>query len=117
MLINKTVTYVCFHQEHKDVEIEWRLCRVLYNMSKEPKYDKAAKKDFILQAYDIISKQLKDNSDHFAVQKWYALLLDAKSSYDGLKERIKQLENVKKHMDVSFLNCIMYSDTDLFIKK
>lgn len=34
----------------------------------------------------------------FAIHKWYAILLDAKSNLDGIKERITQLENVKKHM-------------------
>lgn len=84
----------------EDVEIQWRLCRVLYNMSKEAK-DETYKKELILKAYEVISKQLEKHGDNFAVQKWYALLLDAKSSYCGIKERIKQLENVKKHMDVS----------------
>lgn len=70
-------------------------------MSKESKYDKDYKRDLIFLAYRIISEQLNDHWENFAVQKWYALLLDAKSSYDGIKERIKQLENVKKHMDVS----------------
>lgn len=69
-------------------------------MSKESKYDKQYKKNLVLQAYDIISKQLAEKQDHYAVHKWYALLLDAKSCYDGTKERIKQLETVKKHMDV-----------------
>lgn len=35
----------------------------------------------------------------FAIHKWYAILLDAKSNLDGMKERIQQLENVKKHME------------------
>lgn len=70
-------------------------------MSKELKYDKRYKQDLMHQAYEIISQQLDKNQDHYAVHKWYALLLDAKSSQDGIKERIRQLENVKKHMDVS----------------
>lgn len=39
---------------------------------------------------------LKD--DDFAGHKWMAVLLDAKSSLDGIKERVSQLDNVKKHM-------------------
>ena len=69
-------------------------------MSKESKYDKTYKKTLVIQAYDIILKLLNETQDHYAVHKWYALLLDAKSSLDGVKARIKQLENVKKHMDV-----------------
>lgn len=70
-------------------------------MAKESKYDTATQSNFILEAYSIIASLLQNNWDHFAVQKWYALLLDSKSSMEGIKERIRQLENVKKHMDVS----------------
>ncbi|KAL0901618.1 hypothetical protein ABMA27_006834 [Loxostege sticticalis] len=70
-------------------------------MSKEPKYDQKYKKELVMQAYNIISDELSKNEDNFAVQKWYALLLDAKCTYDGIKERIKQLENIKKHMDLA----------------
>lgn len=83
------------------MEIQWRICRVLYNMAKEPKYDRQYKKTLLLEAYEIISEQLEKHPDHYAVHKWYALLVDAKSSLDGIKERIRQLEIVKKHMDVS----------------
>lgn len=83
------------------MEIQWRICRAMYNMSKEPKYDKAYRKELIIDAYSIISEILSKNYENFAVQKWYALLLDARSSQIGIKERINQLENVKKHMDVS----------------
>ncbi|XP_011555169.3 regulator of microtubule dynamics protein 1 [Plutella xylostella] len=84
-----------------DVEIQWRICRVLYNMSKDPKANENSKKSLIARAYLVISGILEDNYNHFAVQKWYALLLDAKSANDGIKERIKQLETVKKHMDLA----------------
>ncbi|CAG9796667.1 unnamed protein product [Diatraea saccharalis] len=70
-------------------------------MSKESKYDKSYKRDLILKAFEIISEEIINHNEHFAVQKWYALILDAKSSYDGIKERIKQLENIKKHMDLA----------------
>ncbi|XP_047025899.1 regulator of microtubule dynamics protein 1-like [Helicoverpa zea] len=89
------------HQDKNNVEVQWRICRALYNMSKESKYDKQYKNTLVLQAYDIILKVLNESQDHYAVHKWYALLLDAKSALEGVKERIKQLENVKKHMDMA----------------
>lgn len=70
-------------------------------MAKERKYNTTTQTNFILEAYAIIASVLQNNWDHHAVQKWYALLLDSKSAREGTKERIKQLENVKKHMDVS----------------
>ncbi|XP_022821293.1 regulator of microtubule dynamics protein 1-like isoform X1 [Spodoptera litura] len=89
------------HQDKGNVEVQWRICRALYNMSKESKYDKQYKNNLVCQAYDLILKVLNDTQDHYAVHKWYALLLDAKSSLDGIKERIRQLENVKRHMDMA----------------
>ncbi|CAB3240541.1 unnamed protein product [Arctia plantaginis] len=89
------------YELENSVEIQWRICRVLYNMSKEQKYDRQYKKTLLLEAYEIISEQLEKNPDHYAVHKWYALLVDAKSSQDGIKERIRQLETVKKHMDMA----------------
>ncbi|XP_023946540.2 regulator of microtubule dynamics protein 1 isoform X1 [Bicyclus anynana] len=88
-------------QNEKDIEVKWRICRVLYNMAKDSKYDEQYKKDIISQAYDIIAPEVDQNWDNFAVHKWYALTLDAKSSYIGIKEKITQLENVKKHMDLA----------------
>ncbi|GBP21986.1 Regulator of microtubule dynamics protein 1 [Eumeta japonica] len=96
-----SVALVLKGKDAQHVEVQWRLCRVLYNISKQPKTDKEEKKAIIFEAYQIISEQLNKHSNNYAVHKWYALLLDAKSSYDGIKERIKQLENVKKHMDVA----------------
>ncbi|KAG6455204.1 hypothetical protein O3G_MSEX009094 [Manduca sexta] len=87
--------------DSQNVEVQWRICRALYNMSKEPKHDSKYKKELVFQAYKIIANELNFHEDNFAVQKWYALLLDSKSSYEGIKERIKQLETVKKHMDLA----------------
>ncbi|XP_053612781.1 regulator of microtubule dynamics protein 1-like isoform X1 [Plodia interpunctella] len=85
----------------KDIEIYWRISRVMYNMSKEMKYDIEYRKLLILEAYKILSEQVQNNYDRYEVHKWYALLLDAKSAQEGIKERIKQLENVRKHMDLA----------------
>lgn len=89
------------YENENSVEVKWRTCRVLYNMSKEQKYDTGYKRDLVLQAYEIISQQLETHPDHYAVHKWYALLLDARSALIGIKEQIKQLETVRKHMDVA----------------
>lgn len=50
------------------------------------------------EAFKQISEALEKDENNFAIHKWYAILLDAKSNLDGMKERITQLENVKKHM-------------------
>ncbi|KAI5640510.1 regulator of microtubule dynamics protein 1 [Phthorimaea operculella] len=89
------------NEQGKNVEVLWRTTRALYNMSKQTKYNNAQKKSMVNDAFLIISDLLQTHYDNYAVQKWYALMLDAKSSYDGVSERIKQLENVKKHMDLA----------------
>ncbi|VVD04160.1 unnamed protein product [Leptidea sinapis] len=70
-------------QDQNNIEIKWRICRVLYNMAKDPIHSKEHKKDLICRAHDIISGELENHWDVFAVQKWYALILDAKSSSEG----------------------------------
>lgn len=70
-------------------------------MAKDQRYDTTFRKALILQAFKIINEELDKHWDNFAVQKWYALVLDAKSSNEGTKEKIEQLENVKKHMDIA----------------
>lgn len=75
------------------------MSRALYNMSKTAS-DVEAKK-MIFEAYDLLAKALEIKEDHYAVHKWISILLDAKSSYKGTKERIHQLYNVKNHMLVN----------------
>lgn len=47
----------------------------------------------------MISKALEIDESNYACHKWMAVLLDAKCELVGIKERISQLENVKKHME------------------
>ncbi|XP_012286603.1 regulator of microtubule dynamics protein 1 [Orussus abietinus] len=84
------------YRDEQDVEILWRLSRCLYKMSKTKK-DYEAKK-LIYEGYELISLALSIKEDHYAVHKWVCVLLDSKSSYEGMKERIKQLNTVKNHM-------------------
>ena len=58
----------------------------------------AEAKKMIFEAYDLALKALEIKEDHWAVQKWAAVLLDSKSNFEGKKARIQQLFNVKKHM-------------------
>ncbi|XP_072944341.1 regulator of microtubule dynamics protein 1-like isoform X2 [Epargyreus clarus] len=88
-------------KEEHDVEIKWRICRVLYNMSKDQKYEASYKKKLISRAYQIIASELDSNWNNHAVQKWYAIILDAKSTNAGMTEKIEQLGNVRKHMDLA----------------
>ncbi|XP_051159562.1 regulator of microtubule dynamics protein 1-like [Leptopilina boulardi] len=80
----------------KNVEILWRLSRAMYKMSLSAT-DVEGKK-IIFEAYNIISSALEIDENNWAAQKWMAIILDAKSGFEGMKSRINQLHNVKKHM-------------------
>jgi hypothetical protein len=86
-----------FEQESNDVEILWRLSRALHHMSKM-ECDNEDKKRYVFEGYDLILKAIQLNDSHYAVHKWYSIFLDARSAYDGIKARVTQLPNVKKHL-------------------
>lgn len=52
----------------------------------------------IREGYTHVQEALNLRDDDFAGHKWMAVLLDSKSGLDGVKARVSQLENVKKHM-------------------
>lgn len=84
------------HNDSNDVEILWRLCRAMYNMSKTTSEVEAKK--MIYEAYDLICKAQDIQEKHYAVHKWISILLDSKCTYEGMKARIKELHNIKTHM-------------------
>lgn len=78
-------------------EVLWRHGRALFKVS-GTESNSSKKSELIREAYKFIADSLAKNEENFAVHKWFAILLDAKSNLDGIKERVTQLENVKKHM-------------------
>uniref|UniRef100_A0A182JNV4 Regulator of microtubule dynamics protein 1 n=1 Tax=Anopheles christyi TaxID=43041 RepID=A0A182JNV4_9DIPT len=77
-------------------EIKWRLARVTFSLSKPQPSPR--KEELVREAFRYAEEALKLNDGDFASHKWYSILLDAKSSLDGIKERVTQLETVKQHM-------------------
>ncbi|XP_043278147.1 regulator of microtubule dynamics protein 1-like [Venturia canescens] len=84
------------YKDGSSAEMLWRLSRALYHMSKSANPDEA--KAMIYEAYDLVSKALSLEDDISQVHKWYTVLLDSKSEYEGKKARIQQLQTVKNHM-------------------
>ncbi|PNF44111.1 hypothetical protein B7P43_G15937 [Cryptotermes secundus] len=85
------------YKESNDVEILWRLSRALHHMSKQQCHNEE-KKRYVFEGYDLIVKALQLNDSHYAVHKWYAIFLDTRAAYDGIKARVTQLPNVKNHL-------------------
>lgn len=86
------------YRETSEIELLWRLSRVLYNMSQEIGVPPEEKKALIFESFDIISRSLALDETNFANHKWMSILLDARTAYDGIKARISHLQSVKNHM-------------------
>jgi hypothetical protein len=65
------------------------------------------RKNLILEGYEVAERALQRGEKVSAVHKWFSILLDAKSHFDGMKARITVTEKVKQHMLV-FLECTIY---------
>lgn len=59
--------------------------------------DKKQKEDYIRNAYTLVEEALKKDDQNFAIHKWYGILLDARAELDGIKSRVTECENVRKH--------------------
>lgn len=83
--------------DQEDPEVLWRTGRALFKVSDTVPSNK--KPEIIREAYNFVAKSLSRDDKNFAIHKWYAILLDAKSNLEGIKERVTQLEVVKRHME------------------
>ena len=52
-----------------------------------------------MEAYSYVEQALKVNDSSSGAHKWMFILLDKKTSYEGLKERISQSYVVKTHIE------------------
>ncbi|XP_076645395.1 regulator of microtubule dynamics protein 1 isoform X1 [Halictus rubicundus] len=84
------------YRDSGDVEILWRLSRALYKMSETA--TEVEGKKMVYEAYDLITTALKIKEDHWAIHKWMSVILNSKSSFEGMKVQIRELYNVKNHM-------------------
>lgn len=93
----ETVDFLKTIDDQSSSEVLWRLGRALFKVSGS-ETNNTKKAEQIRESFKFISDSLEKDDQNFAVHKWFAILLDAKSNLDGIKERVSQLENVKKHM-------------------
>jgi tetratricopeptide (TPR) repeat protein len=77
-----------------DVEIYWRLCRCIFDLSGEQK-DK--KKELILQSLEWAEKTLAKCPDYWLSHKWMAIVLSGLSAYRSTKEKILDSVKIKEH--------------------
>lgn len=85
-------------QFYQNVEVQWRICRALYKMSSDEELSSSIRANMILEAYGLIVQTLELEDGHPEVHKWMAILLDAKSSLDGIYSRLRNASKVRYHM-------------------
>ncbi|XP_070503540.1 regulator of microtubule dynamics protein 1-like [Chironomus tepperi] len=83
--------------DQSSADVQWRLGRALFKCSGMDG-NSSKKNELIRDAYKSIHEALQKDDNNFAIHKWYAILLDANANLDGMKARVQELENVKKHM-------------------
>ncbi|XP_058116135.1 regulator of microtubule dynamics protein 1-like [Anopheles ziemanni] len=88
-------------QTDRSYEILWRLCRVIYSLSREFVDDASKSKQLealIFEGFDYSKKAFELAPERSAAHKYYAIFLAEKSGIDGLKERVLQLSTILKHL-------------------
>lgn len=78
-------------------ELYWRLARAAYEKSKASK-SADEKRRFVFEAFDHVSRALQLDEKSFATHKWFAILLESKSAYEGTTAKIKESYKIKEHL-------------------
>lgn len=81
----------------------WRLCKSQYLCSVlvGQDGDKDRKKELILEAINTGEQALKLNANNSEAHKWYAIALGSRGEFSGVKEKILDGFEFKKHIDLS----------------
>ena len=76
--------------DQSNANVLWRNGRALYKLAGiEANKDK--RPELIREAFKFVEQALVKDEQNYACHKWFAILLDAKSNLDGIKERVTQL--------------------------
>jgi len=78
-------------------ELLWRWARAAFEKGKKSQ-NVEEKKRFTFEAYEHAKRALELDDKVFAAHKWYAILLEAKSAYEGTTAKIKESYKIKEHL-------------------
>jgi len=92
---------IFWFQGKPEPEVNWRIARLLYNISKSD--GGTDKKQKIEESYALLQEALEIDQENFAVHKWMAIILNEVSCLQGIKAQILESFNVRKHMLVGFM--------------
>ncbi|KAI1717054.1 regulator of microtubule dynamics protein 1 [Ditylenchus destructor] len=82
-------------------ELLWRLARVLCELFKNTE-DEKKKKQYLKEALNVVRDALQNQSEigaSYAVHKWYAIILNYWSEFQGSKAQIESAQEVKTHFE------------------
>lgn len=99
-MIDNAYNILYRHINGKCSELLWRLARVLCEKGKLSK-DKNERKRLMYEALDVIQKALENEAETgcFGAHKWYAIILNYISEYEGSKERLRKCYEVRRHLE------------------
>lgn len=80
-----------------DPEFLWRWARAIYSYGKEVK-EKSEEKRMMQEAMANIVEALKLKEDIADAHKWYAIIQDQISQYEGTKKRVEGAIEMEKHL-------------------
>jgi len=79
-----------------DPELRWRFARAHFDLA-DLKDDKEWKSAQLNKGLEIITAVLQDAPEHWAVNKWYAILLSGVGDFVGTKEKLQNAFKIKEH--------------------
>jgi len=80
-----------------DVELRWRLARGHFELADLKPTDKEWRLTHLNKGLDIISAALVEFPEHWAVNKWYAILLSSTGDLIGTKEKLQNAYKIKEY--------------------
>uniref|UniRef100_A0A182Y9K4 Regulator of microtubule dynamics protein 1 n=1 Tax=Anopheles stephensi TaxID=30069 RepID=A0A182Y9K4_ANOST len=91
------------HNSSTDAEYEtlWRLCRVIYSITRELAVDEKKAKELealVFEGFEYAKQGLALQPNTASAHKYYAIFLAEKSGIEGLKERVLQLSTILRHL-------------------
>mmetsp|Transcript_14925 Transcript_14925/g.20858 ORF Transcript_14925/g.20858 Transcript_14925/m.20858 type:complete len:235 (-) Transcript_14925:38-742(-) len=81
----------------EDPQVLWRLARAHFDMADDKPQDANYRKEHFFQGLAPAEKALQLDNNHFAIHKWYAIMLSQIGDFIPSKEKIANAFKIKEH--------------------
>lgn len=95
----KLYAFLSEHKNSENGELLWRLARAAHDYSQLTVITTAEKKRFVYEAVDFAKKALDKDPSNFAAHKWYAICLSEIGEYEGIRAKLANVFEIKKHFE------------------